>query len=110
MEDIFATSLPSSHHFNGSNLDPRNFGQTELDAFAAGTGSVVGGAPRRSSHRHHNNSSSGNFGYDRGVHLQGENDYLKERVRAFEKGVGKIYQVRIRAKRTCRSNPSNQDP
>ena len=88
MEDIFTSSLPSGHHFNGMNLDARDYGQSELDAMG-------GVAPRRSSHRHHANSGGGGTSsYDRSIRLQGENDYLKERVRNFEKGMGKIYQVR----------------
>ena len=94
MEDFFTSSLPPNH---APNTDIRNYSHSEVDAITNGnSGGGGGGGSRRSSHRHHSNSSGGNMAaYDRGVRLQGDNDYLRERVRSFEKGMGKIYQVCI---------------
>ena len=43
--------------------------------------------------RHHSNSYSGNLSYERSRKAQSETDQLRERVRTWEKGLGKIYQV-----------------
>lgn len=47
----------------------------------------------RHSSRHHSNSCGASMLYDKPRKLQNETEYLKEKVRTCERGIGEIYQV-----------------
>ena len=68
MEDFLVNSSPNHEHFS-------NFSYSEGDGF-------------RHTCRHNG------MQYDKSKKLQTENEYLKEKVRSNERGLGKLYQVR----------------
>ncbi len=74
MEDHFLNSAPS--HFN------HPFGLPDIDSPSS-----------RRAHRHYSNGMT--TGYDRAKKLQGDNDYLREKMKSCELGLGHIYQVRV---------------
>ena len=68
---------------SGSHFSSNHFSFPETDSF-------------KRSHRHHSNyGSGGGCGYERPKRVQSDNEYLRDRVKSYERGLGQLYQVRV---------------